>query len=206
MPEALPSYSEVDAVPSPAYSSEARFVVERITRQGTPSDDVWTYKTQHMEVNLGAREAWSRRMPAYGLNGIVQGYIKLKGAQEHVRQVTAMVGSRQHFSSNCDDNSFAFQLDGTITISSLDRGMITGRSETPLLSRKMSLYVHRENNPPPWAEKSDFAMPFPNEVNLVDAITALPPSFLLYHAEISVEVAYSLTFDMVRKGLRRHQR
>lgn len=48
------------------------------------------YKSDHMEVNMGSR-IWDLRTPAYGLEGHVEGFMKLLEEQAHVRDIEIRV-------------------------------------------------------------------------------------------------------------------
>jgi hypothetical protein len=208
-----PSYTEADQVPSPGYP-ETSLATSQITRSRRehrddwppPANVDWTYKTEHMEVTLSAPQAEPFRMPAYGLNGKVEGYVKLKGTQAHVVHVTASVSrTTNSFSVLHRLQYLAIQLDGIVKTVTTERGMIVGQFELPVLSRKMSIYTST-TNPSPWADRYHFAIPFPSKVNMANANAALPPSFSARHVRVGANISYQLKFDMVRKGLRRHER
>ena len=102
-------------------------------------------------------------------------------------------------------DSHVFQLEGHLTTTSTDRGLVAGQLKHLLLSKTVSLYSHTSANNVPWGEKILFSLPIPHEVSQDGAITALPPSFAAYRPGVSSEVNYVVKFDMVRKGFRRHE-
>lgn len=105
LPEAAPAYHYTGTQSTPAYSdtpyaservldsaaSSSGAASERvITRTDTRNNDDFVYHSDHMEVNLGSR-VWGLRMPAYGREGHVEGFVKLSGEETHVTSVQVKV-------------------------------------------------------------------------------------------------------------------
>jgi hypothetical protein len=91
-PQSSPRYSDMpDASERVLESAPSSSNLNRIdTNQSVEPDFV--YKADHMEVNLGSR-VWGLRNPAYGLQGHIEGFVKLLGEQGHVACVGARVCS-----------------------------------------------------------------------------------------------------------------
>jgi hypothetical protein len=91
--DSLPCY-EVGGDPLPLYScnvasSECLLQIEPPRLTGCPACD-WMFETKHMRINLGPR-LWNLHSPSYGLNGKIEGTIRLTGDQNRVDCVTMTV-------------------------------------------------------------------------------------------------------------------
>ncbi len=52
--------------------------------------DRWTYSTSHLDIDLGARISRSRR-PTFGLNGHVEGFVRIRGNPTNVKSLSVAV-------------------------------------------------------------------------------------------------------------------
>ena len=96
------------------------------------------------------------------------------------------------------------QLEGKIITTTTYRGAISGQFTHPLLSRTVTIYSSHLKNFR-WNHQHNFSISFPASVHTEVGTSQLPPSFSTRLLNIHCEVAYTLKFDMVRKGLRRHE-
>jgi hypothetical protein len=86
-PQSSPLYSDMpDASERVLQSAASSCPLDHLD---SPGPD-FVYNTDHMEVNVGSR-VWGLRNPAYGLQGHIEGYVKLHGEQAHVSCVGARV-------------------------------------------------------------------------------------------------------------------
>jgi hypothetical protein len=98
----LPSYEDFSGqdasegtLASPTYSAEPGYFEQVVHPRSSIISNSWdnlgwTFETDHMVVNLGPR-LWNLHTPAYGLNGVVEGSVKFKGAKNTVNKVTVTV-------------------------------------------------------------------------------------------------------------------
>lgn len=112
LPEAAPAYHYAGPQSTPAYSdtpyaservldsaTTSSGVSERtITRTDTLDNNDFVYHSDHMDVNLGSR-IWGLRMPAYGREGHVEGFVKFSGEESHVTSVQVKVSLSLQISS-----------------------------------------------------------------------------------------------------------
>lgn len=93
--DVLPPYEADEHQPLPVYSctvssSECLLRIEPPRMTGCPACD-WMFETKHMRINLGPR-IWNLHCPSYGLDGRIDGMIRLSGDQDRVESVTMTVG------------------------------------------------------------------------------------------------------------------
>lgn len=82
------------SVYTPSYSASAAASEVTLCEQmlaGTASTTRWTYKTKHMTIDFGPRLWEQAPYPCYGLNGRVEGSIRLSGVPSHVQRVSVTV-------------------------------------------------------------------------------------------------------------------
>jgi hypothetical protein len=84
--------------------------------------------------------------------------------------------------------------------------VVVQQKDVILLSRTISIYSPSYSKSFKWGDKHTFSIPLPAEVNIRGSTSALPPSCSTFLPGATGEVAYTLKFDMVRKGLRMHER
>jgi hypothetical protein len=92
-PQSSPRYSDIPDTSECVLESGASYsgdspVNRTDTHQSVEPD--FAYNADHMTVNVGSR-MWGLRNPAYGLQGHVEGFVKLLGEQAHVTSVGARV-------------------------------------------------------------------------------------------------------------------
>jgi hypothetical protein len=81
---------------------------------------------------------------------------------------------------------------------------MSGQFVQPLLSRTITLYASymKTFN---WEQENTFSISFPVELYTRGRVAKLPPSFSTWHPGAHCDVSYTLSFEMTRKGLRRHE-
>lgn len=94
--EIPPPYEVEEDQPLPIYScsvasSECLLQIEPPPMTGCPACD-WMFETKHMRINLGPR-LWNLHTPSYGLNGRIEGTIRLSGHQDRIESVTMTVSN-----------------------------------------------------------------------------------------------------------------
>ena len=93
-------YRYTDLHSTPAYSdtpyASERVLVDSASISSYVTHDnnvnAFVYHSDHMDVNLGSR-VWGLRMPAYGREGHVEGFVKLSGEESHIMSVQVKVNS-----------------------------------------------------------------------------------------------------------------
>lgn len=186
-PQSSPLYSDrPDASELVLQSAVSSGNLNRInTNQSIELDFI--YKSDHMRVNVGPR-IWGLRNPVYGLQGYVEGFVKLLGEQAHV----TCVGAR---------------LNGDIIIRTSNFGQVAGQESIRFLQQSMMLYSSSRwsESLTPWNEDHRFSFALPTHVDIKGQRTLLPASFTAYLPGTYCEISYMLKIDMVRKGFRRHE-
>ncbi|KAF9036897.1 hypothetical protein BDZ89DRAFT_1157391 [Hymenopellis radicata] len=176
--------------PTPAYtvsplSSEVSVKGEALT--GSPSSAHFTYRTQHMTIDLGPR-IWGSSYPCYGLNGRVEGSIRFSGMPRHVKRVSVTLMAR-------------------LATSAPQRG-VKGKYVSTLMSRTIPVYVPFKTGTS-WEDDHHFSIPIPSEINMHDAVSELPPSFSSWDTYLGVgcDLAYFLKVCMLckRNGISTHE-
>jgi hypothetical protein len=200
----LPAYYDSTEYPaSPTYSTTADCSEHVVNSQsptsptGTEPGVDWIFKSDHMEVNLGPR-LWGLRQPSYGLSGTLNGSIKFKGSSTHVELVTATVGIFHALLSALLDHTHVHaprKLEGNILNMFTERGVVVQQKNSSSQNKSFK-----------WLDKHTFCFPFPAEINICGSTSELPPSYSAFLPGASSEVTYVLKVDMVRKGLRMHER
>ncbi|KAL5529317.1 hypothetical protein ACEPAG_5302 [Sanghuangporus baumii] len=182
-----PSYARStdsrSSIPSPQYSPSP-LASELIIRSGSEATclslENYTYRSKHITVNLGPK-IWGTSIPIYGNNASVDGILSLSG---DLRGVTAMY----------------IKLEGTVTNTYTERGLITGSSSVDVLETCSSFATLAPNE---WSEGRPFSITFP--VTVVGKYNPLPPSAIMYHPGVTCAVRYRLKVKIFRKGLRRNE-
>lgn len=189
-PQSSPLYSDKpdasELVLQSATASTASSTLGRAdTNQSIEPD--YVYKADHMEVNVGSR-VWGLRNPTYGLQGHIEGFVKLLGEQAHV----TCVGAR---------------LQGDIIIRTSNFGQVSGQESVRFLRKSITLYSSNRQKEfsTPWDKEHRFSFELPTHVVINDQITLLPASFTSYLPATYCEISYVLKVDMTRKGFRRHE-
>jgi hypothetical protein len=204
-PLASPPYSPV------ALSSEYVLSATSASESGPARNDdpLWSpaasflYESLLVNVSLG-RRVWGLRQPVYGLNGIVQGAVKLGIKCTHVVRVEVSVerlilgiptrGTADH----C-----IFQLLGRARVTRSERGLISEVINRKLVASSVVLSSPPRGEFTPTGECFPFSIPFPSYVS--GGTTSLPPSFASWSPAFASEVEYCVRVDVHRKGLRRHE-
>lgn len=189
MQEELPPYDP--SSPLPGYVT-AGLASPTDTVPGGSRPTEYNYKSDHLLINLGPRR-WGTRFPIYGLQGVVEGTVRFAKKCSHVVTVTAT-------------------LEGKVAITASRGGSLSAASEKLILSQTASLFEASNSSgsdsPRPSATLSeecfDFSLSFPTYI--ANGRDLLPPSQSLSQQGTYCTVNYTITVDIIRKGLRRHER
>ncbi|KAI0646901.1 hypothetical protein C8Q79DRAFT_593917 [Trametes meyenii] len=193
--ELPPAYCSTSSnSPTPLYS-ECPSASERVLQTGhcqclvgsSSSDQTkFVYKSDHFEVRLHPPR-WGSRLPAYGLAGTVEGVLIFPKACAHVQELSV-------------------SLQGTITTSASQHASIAvpGIHKVNVLRKKVPLSVAEAGGIAPVSGEYSFALQFPHYID--GGTEPLPPSYTVYQPGVSTEVTYQFRVDVVRKGLRRHEK
>ncbi|KAJ3572804.1 hypothetical protein NP233_g2840 [Leucocoprinus birnbaumii] len=189
--DSLPSYEIEEDQALPVYSthvssSECLLQIEPPRMSNCPACD-WMFETKHMRVNLGPR-LWNLHSPSYGLNGRIEGSIRLSGDQDRVESVT-------------------MTLEGRIRVTSSQRSTMSADTVLTLVSRTETIYDSTKADFFPWDEDNEFSLTIPHETEFRGQTITLPPSHFSFHQLISTEVFYTVKFDVKRKskGIKKHE-
>lgn len=152
------------------------------------------YKSDHLHVNLGPRR-WGTRFPVYGFQSAVEGTVRFTKKCSHVVSVTAT-------------------LEGTVAITASRGGSLAAASDQVILSQSAKLFEafnsdsSARDSPKPSAtlsrESFDFSLSFPTYVT--NGRDPLPPTQTLSQQGTYCAINYAVRVDIIRKGLRRHER
>ncbi|KAI9064271.1 hypothetical protein FKP32DRAFT_1591697 [Trametes sanguinea] len=192
--ELPPSYSWISSnSPAPLYS-ECASSSERVLQAGPcvclsssgTGAQKFIYKSDSLEVRLHPPR-WGSTLPAYGLAGNVEGVLTFRKPCTHVLEVTVT-------------------LLGVLTTSASQHASIAvpGVDKVQLLKKKSTLFSAPSGSTASVSGEHPFALSFPHYID--DGTEPLPPSYTVYQPGVSTEIAYHLRVDVVRKGLRRHEK
>jgi hypothetical protein len=185
-PQSSPLYSDKpdasELVLQSATASTASSTLGRAdTNQSIEPD--YVYKADHMVVNVGSR-VWGLRNPTYGLQGHIEGFVKLLGEQAHVTCVGARVWFtfNQRFEHAVLIPSCYVQLQGDIIIRTSNFGQVSGQESVRFLRKSITLYSSNRQKEfsTPWDKEHRFSFELPTHVVINDQITLLPASFTSY--------------------------
>jgi len=173
------------------------------------------YKSDHLHLNLGPRR-WGTRFPVYGFQSAVEGTVRFTKKCSHVVSVTATVSlmrPRSLYSLSVDALDF-LQLEGTVAITASRGGSIAAASDRVILSQSAKLFQAltsgssaRDSQKPSATlsgESFDFSLSFPTYV--ANGRDQLPPTQSLSQQGTYCAINYAVRVDIIRKGLRRHER
>ncbi|KAI0361932.1 hypothetical protein OH77DRAFT_1389191 [Trametes cingulata] len=179
--------------PAPLYT-ESPSASERVLQAGpcvagsssAPSAQKFVYKSDSLEVRLHPPR-WGSTLPAYGLAGSVEGVLAFRKACSHVLEVSA-------------------SLQGTVTTSASQHASIAvpGISKVTVLNKKSILLSSPAGSTATVNGEHPFSIHFPHYID--GGMEPLPPSYTLFQPGVSTEISYHLRVDVVRKGLRRHEK
>ncbi|KAI0664965.1 hypothetical protein C8Q70DRAFT_22650 [Cubamyces menziesii] len=179
--------------PAPLYS-ECPGALERVLQTGpcvtgaSPSQDAqkFIYKSDNLEIRLHPPR-WGSTLPAYGLAGIVEGCLIFRKTCSHVLEVSV-------------------SLQGYLTTSASQHASIAvpGISKVTLLNSKMTLFSAPAGSAASVNGEHSFALQFPHYIER--GTEPLPPSYTVFQPGVTTEITYQLRVDVVRKGLRRHEK
>ncbi|KAF9792474.1 hypothetical protein BJ322DRAFT_1029441 [Thelephora terrestris] len=192
MQEELPPYDS--SSPLPGYITSRGLASLRHTispLRGNPSVDEYSYKSDHLDINLGPRQ-WGTRFPVYGLQSAVEGRVWFAKKCSHVVSVTAT-------------------LEGKLTTSVSRGGSLAAASDQVILSQSAKLFevinTNCYNSKPSttlFGECFDFSLSFLTYI--ANGRDPLPPSQSLSQQGTYCTINYTVRVDVIRKGLRRHER
>lgn len=157
-----------------------------------PGED-YIHKGENMEVNLGPM--WGLAVPAYGLGGHVKGTVKLLEKESNVQSIEAKV-LQVDLIAHLQLADRTAQLQGNITIRTNTLGELTGEEPIRFLQLTQPLHPH---------EGYRFSFELPTHINIKGQEAPLPSSFTTTFYFTTCTILYMLKFEMVRKGLRRHE-
>jgi hypothetical protein len=101
-PQSSPLYSDLPDASERVLQSTASSPTSDRTDSDQSLGGEFIYKTDHMEINVGSR-VWGLRNPAYGLEGHIEGFVRLHGEQAHV----SCVGTRVYWLLTKRSNMFS---------------------------------------------------------------------------------------------------
>ncbi|KAH9854074.1 hypothetical protein C2E23DRAFT_726968 [Lenzites betulinus] len=144
------------------------------------------YKSDNLEVRLHPPR-WGSVFPAYGLDGIVEGTVTFRKPCTYVQEVSV-------------------SLQGVLTTSASQHAGIAvpGVHKIHLVRQKVVLVTAPAGSTTTVSGEYSFAPHFPHYVE--GGTDPLPPSYTLYQPGVSTEITYHLRVDIVRKGMRRHEK
>ena len=175
---------------------------------------------------------WGLALPAFGLGGTVEGLITFRKQCSHVLELSVSVSPLCRFLHSprfsyviccyprMRDNMnglarYAPQLQGVINTCASQHATVAvpGVSRLVILKKKVVLFTaaggdgnsHNKGRAAATL-KGDFpfAIQFPATID--GRADPLPPSYTVYQPGITTEIAYTFRVDIVRKGLRRHEK
>lgn len=187
MLEELPPYDSSSPLPGYITSGAPTSTIDTTSLQ-------YNYKSNHLHINLGPRR-WGTRFPVYGLQSVVEGTVRVIKKCSHVMSVTAT-------------------LEGKVTITASRGGTLSAASDEVILSQSTKLFEVLDSDAPgresskPYAtlsgESFDFSLSFPTYIT--NGRDPLPPSQSLSQQGTHCAINYTVRVDIIRKGLRRHER
>ncbi|KAF8754526.1 hypothetical protein RHS01_06084 [Rhizoctonia solani] len=185
---AAPGYSSSENS-APAYSasaSDGEHVLEfqsPLVARPVNLPDRYVFQSQRIKLDLGAR-VWPTDTPCFGYTGTVEGVVSV-ASLEHVKSVVVVV-------------------EGVVTTSYMERGVLAGHSESILFQRSTTLY--KKGPILPDLESGldyPFSIGFPTTCD--GRIDPLPPSFKYSFPGVSLKIQYHVRVEMPRSGLRRRE-
>ncbi|QRW20674.1 hypothetical protein RhiXN_05663 [Rhizoctonia solani] len=183
---AAPGYSSSENS-APAYSasaSDGEHVLEfqsPLVARPVNLPDRYVFQSQRIKLDLGAR-VWPTDTPCFGYTGTVKGVVSV-ASLEHVKSVVVVV-------------------EGVVTTSYMERGVLAGHSESILFQRSTTLY--KKGPILPDLESGldyPFSIGFPTTCD--GRIDPLPPSFKYSFPGVLLKIQYHVRVEMPRSGLRR---
>jgi len=171
-PQSSPLYSDMPDVSERVLESAASLNHDPTRAGDQPNDPDFVYKSDHMEVNVGSR-MWGLRNPAYGLQGHVEGFVKIHGERAHI----TCVGARLH---------------GDIIIRTSNFGQVAGQESIRFLRQSSTLYSSScwNESSTPWNREHHFSFALPTDVVIKGQRTPLPASFTSYLPGTYCEISY----------------
>ena len=150
-----------------------------------PAED-YQYTNGNLILNLGRKRPELFR-PAYGWNGVVDGYVQIKKNTKSVRSIVATI-------------------QGQATTRLSERGLLSDQKQTIVLQASQMLFDSSSGEQDPkGGTRYAFSLVLPSYV--AGGSDSLPPSFSALHMGIAVEVTYFIKVEMIRNGrLRQNER
>ncbi len=168
------------------------------------------YKSDHLEVRLHPPH-WGLSLPAYGLDGTVDGLVTFRKQCSHIVELSVSVGifplpALSLPFSDMGNTSHYSQLHGVINTSASQHATVAvpGVSRSMILKKKVVLFAAPPGQRATLKGEFPFALQFPQYID--GQRDPLPPSYTVYQPGISTEISYLFRVDIVRKGLRRHEK
>ncbi|KAI0747969.1 hypothetical protein C8Q80DRAFT_1103392, partial [Daedaleopsis nitida] len=189
-----PSYAlTTSSTPAPLYSERPNTTERVLQSEHHPTGlapaaqgHKHLYKSHHLEIRLHPPH-WGLTLPAYGLDGIVDGLITFRKQCSHVVELSVA-------------------LQGAINTSASQHATVAvpGVSRNVILKKKTVLFAAGPGQHATLKGDFPFAVQFPQYID--GQLDHLPPSYTVYQPGISTEISYLFRVDIVRKGLRRHEK
>ena len=181
MEAAPPSYTDANL---PGYlenpGPNERCITADASQNVSQPGEVYQYKNGKLILNLGPKRAGLFR-PAYGWNGIVDGYVQIKKNTKHIRSIVATI-------------------QGEVTTGLSERGFLSSQNRTIVLQASQTLFdsLSSEEQVPNGGARYPFSFALPSYV--AGGSHPLPPSFSALHMGLALDVTYFIKVEMIRKG------
>ena len=188
MEAAPPSYTDAGL---PDYSQNAQpnehsIVINASQSTSQPALEEYQYKNGRLVLNLGPKHPRLFR-PAYGWNGLVEGYVQVKKKTTNVQSIVVTI-------------------QGEVTTGLTERGFLTDQTRTIVLRTSQTLFDDSSGEQFPInGEHYTFSLPLPSYV--AGGTDPLPPTFSVMSTGLAADVTYFIKVEMIRKGkLRQNER
>jgi Arrestin (or S-antigen), N-terminal domain len=178
MDVAPPSYAAPNL---PVYSQSPHPEEIRVTASQSTShpEEEYQYKNGHLILNLGPKR-WRIFRPAYGWNGLVDGYVQIKANTKKVRSIVATI-------------------QGQVTTGVSERGFLSDQTRTVVLRASQTLFDSSSGEQVP-KDGARYAFSFALPSYVDGGSDPLPPSFSTVRMGLAAEVTYFIKVDLIRKG------
>ena len=113
--DAPPSYSlssariTTSSSSSPPYSRSASTVIPNLRNEMPSNNQQWVYKADNIVADLG-QNIWNTHFPCFGLNGVVEGSLRLLCPLEQVAKLCVVVSTSNGVSCVIKQRSLIFLL------------------------------------------------------------------------------------------------
>ncbi|KZT23134.1 hypothetical protein NEOLEDRAFT_1180355 [Neolentinus lepideus HHB14362 ss-1] len=171
------SYSDVSHTLSRGTQSSSRHLLQDGNCLQTGD---FQYDSNSIHVRLRC-QPWQVDAPTYGPNGTVEGTVRIDPQLSHVTKVTAT-------------------LKGKMMITGMERGVPMSVDKIWRLSKYTVLFSYSTHSGSPYGQDHALSIRIPEYIG--EGTSPLPPTFKVSHPGVSCEIAYTLSVDVDRQGLR----